>query len=86
MQKGAKSFSSFSFLLDLPGLVYYISFYVKFKVRMERRFRHRSWDLKERYGSLDGLDVSIDGVDITLFLNSLVELVAVMRLRPLKLN
>ena len=26
---------------------------------------------KERYGSLDGLDVSIDGVDIPLFLNSL---------------
>ena len=26
---------------------------------------------KERYGSLDGLDVSIDGVDISLFLNSL---------------
>ena len=26
---------------------------------------------KERYGSLDSLDVSIDGVDISLFLNSL---------------
>ena len=26
---------------------------------------------KERYGSLDGQDVSIDGVDISLFLNSL---------------
>ena len=29
------------------------------------------WDFKERYGSLDGLDVSIDGVDILLFLSSL---------------
>ena len=29
------------------------------------------WDFKERYGSLDGLDVSIYGVDIPLFLNSL---------------
>ena len=27
--------------------------------------------MKERYGSLDDLDVSIDGVDIPLFLNSL---------------
>ena len=27
--------------------------------------------LKERYESLDGLDVSIDGVDIVMFLNSL---------------
>ena len=26
---------------------------------------------KERYGSLNGQDVSIDGVDISLFLNSL---------------
>ena len=26
---------------------------------------------KERYESLDGLDVSIDGVDIVMFLNSL---------------
>ena len=26
---------------------------------------------KERYGSLEGLDVSTDGVDISLFLNSL---------------
>ena len=43
---------------------------------------------KERYGSLEGLDLSIDGVDISLFLNSLdifcqkqvsfVELVTVM--------
>ena len=29
------------------------------------------WDLKEWYGFLDGLDVSIVGVDIPLFLNSL---------------
>ena len=29
------------------------------------------WDFKERYGSLDGLDLSIDGVDIPLFLSSL---------------
>ena len=29
------------------------------------------WDFKERYGSLDSLDVSIDGVDIPLFLSSL---------------
>ena len=26
---------------------------------------------KERYGSLEGQDVSVDGVDISLFLNSL---------------
>ena len=47
------------------------------------------WDLKERYGSLDGLEVSIDGEDIPLFLTSLdifaygirfVELLAVMRI------
>ena len=34
MQKGAESFGSFSFLLDLPGFAYYISFYVKFKLRI----------------------------------------------------
>ena len=47
--------------------------------------------LKERYGYLDVLDVSIDGVDIPLFLNSfdvfcrkhisLVELVTVMKIK-----
>ena len=31
----------------------------------------RCRDFKERYGSLDGLDVSIDGVDIPLFLSPL---------------
>ena len=31
----------------------------------------RRWDLKERYRSLDGLDVSTDGVDFPLLLNSL---------------
>ena len=25
---------------------------------------HQCWDLKEQYGSLDGLGISIDGVDI----------------------
>ena len=28
---------------------------------------HQCWDLKERYGSLDGLGISIDEVDILLF-------------------
>ena len=28
-------------------------------------------DLKERYGSLEDLDISTDGVDVPLFLNSL---------------
>ena len=55
----------------------------------ERGFLHRCWDLKERYGSLDSLDVSIYEVDIPLFFHSLdkirrkrigfVELVAVTR-------
>ena len=38
----------------------------------ERGFWHRCWDLKEeRYGSLDGLNISINGVEIPLFFNSL---------------
>ena len=32
----------------------------------ERGFLHRCWDLKERYESLDSLDVSIHEVDIPL--------------------
>ena len=28
---------------------------------------HQCWDLKEQYGSPDGLGISIDGVDIPLF-------------------
>ena len=36
----------------------------------ERGFLDQSWNLKKRYvryGALDGLDVSIDGLDIPLF-------------------
>ena len=36
----------------------------------EREFLDQSWNLKKcyvRYGALDGLDVSIDGLDIPLF-------------------
>ena len=42
------------------------------------------WDFKERYGSLDGLDVSIDGVDTPMFLNSL-DIFAEIRLVLLRL-
>ena len=38
----------------------------------ERGFWHRCWtDLKEQYGSVGGLEVTTDGVDIPLFLNFL---------------
>ena len=30
------------------------------------------WDLKERYGPLDGEDVSVDGLDILVLINSLI--------------
>ena len=42
------------------------------------------WDFKERYGSLDCLDVSIDGVDTPMFLNSL-DIFAEIRLVLLRL-
>ena len=32
---------------------------------------HQCWDLKEQCGSLDDVGISIHGVDIPLFLNSL---------------
>ena len=50
---------------------------VKFKERIGKRlqhndpewgFWHRFWDLKERCGSLDGLEVSMDGLNILLSL------------------
>ena len=50
---------------------------VKFKERIGKELRyndpewgfwHRSWDLKERCGSLDGLEVSMDGLNILLSL------------------
>ena len=41
---------------------------------------YRCWDLKERCRCLDGLDVSINVVDIGQKLISLVELVTVVRI------
>ena len=38
----------------------------------EWRLRQQRWDLKQRYGPLDNIDVSMDHLDILLFINSLV--------------
>ena len=47
------------------GLLKKVNFYFIFS---EKLILINSWDLKERYGSPDGLDVfNIDGVDVSLF-------------------
>ena len=78
-QKGANH-SIIQFLACLTRLCVFHLFNVKSRGRLtmatqynkERGFWHRLWtDLKEEYGSLGGLEVTIDGVDIPLFWNSL---------------
>ena len=74
-QKGANH-SIIQFLACLTRLCVFHLFNVKSQGRLtmatqynkERGFWHRRWtDLKEEYGSLGGLEVTIDGVDIPLF-------------------
>ena len=79
-EKREKSFNHSTFLACLTRLCVFHLFNVKSQGRLtmatqynkERGFWHRCWtDLKEQYGSVGGLEVTTDGVDIPLFLNSL---------------